>query len=555
MKVERWYWLMAFVAVSLCLHVGMLYKSRTFGSVGFDKPGTVEVTLLPPEPEPVAKPEKLPDPPVVAKVEQPEPQKPEVIPPQKEENIPLADIAPPAQYRPPVRVRLDEPEDPEQKEPPLIQPDERVPVKPNAEPGGEDPTKEEKPLPFGLPDRPKSNEPLRTAQAKVNLPQMSGGSPAPSTVLGGIGGAKAPDAPPEDVIYNRGGAGGENLPKETARTGGGGGKSLLSVENPLAKESQPDDRPGLGPGRRGGEGTGTGGGVGFVAGRGVGVNPNGKVALGTLGKTKPGIGLGAGKGDGIGTNPPPGKGTGSELPGTGGEEGTGYGRGKGVGVGDGETRGIAGIDRGIPFGSASGLLKDGDPDGGGGKNGGPGGPGRGAVFGARPVSSKGGRMAVVYVLDISGSMSRRNKIGKAQEALKQALSELKRTDTFNIVVFAGYPQSFFDKMVPATTENVTQAMNDIDAIELRDGTNFSDAMASAFTFRKISHVFLMSDGEPSGGIRDPVELRTFIKEKNTENVTVLTLALGLGETNPGFELLKAIAEDNHGKYSYVNLAR
>jgi uncharacterized protein YegL len=553
MRIERWYWLFAFVAVSLCIHAGMLYKSRTFGSVGFDKPGMMEVTLLPSEPTVVTPQEKQPEPPKVAQVEpEPEPIKQEPLPPKaKEEPIPLADIAPPAEYR--KTVRLPVPEDPEQQDIPLVSPEERLPVQPNAEPGGVEPDKEKIPVQLGAPNSPRTDEPMRTRLPKVTLPQVAGGSNAPSVVLGGTGGAKAPDAPPEDVVYNRGGAGGENLPKETARMGGGGGKSILSVENPLAKEAQPDDRPGLGPGRGGGEGTGRDGGVGFAVGRGVGVNPNGKVALGTLGKTKPGIGLGAGKGDGIGTNPPPGKGTGSELPGTGGE-GTGYGRGNGIGIGDGETRGIVGISRGIPFGSASGLLK-GDPDGGGGKDGGPGGPGRGALFGARPVSSKGGRMAIVYTMDISGSMERGNKIGKAKEALKQALSELKRTDTFNIVFFASYPTAMSTKMLNASTENVTAAMNFIDEIRMRDGTNVSAAMEMALSFGKISHVFLMSDGEPHGGITEPIQLRAFIKEKNTENATVLTLALGLSDNSSGFELLKSIAADNNGKYSYINLAR
>ena len=326
------------------------------------------------------------------------------------------------------------------------------------------------------------------------------------------------------------------------------------MDNPLAKDAVPEDKPGLGPGRGGGEGTGRSGGIGGAIGRGVGVNPNGKVALGTLGKTKPGNGIGAATGDGTGTNPPKGNGTGLETPGVGGE-GTGYGRGKGIGIGEGEARGVAGLGRGIPFGNVSGLLKGGDEDGGGGKNGGPGGPGRGAVFGARPVSSRGGRMAVVYTLDISGSMRSGGKIKKAKEALKQALSELKRTDTFNIVTFASYPDSMSPKMMAATTENVTMAMNFIDNIELRDGTNFSGAMEAALSFGKISHIFLMSDGEPHGGIVDPPQLRAFIREKNSENVVVMTLALGLGEDSPGFVLLKSIAEDNKGTYKYINLAR
>ncbi len=552
MRVERWYWLVVFSVVSLWIHGVVLYNSRELRVAIADQPTMMEVTLAPPE-ETIAPPvtqaeiPKEETPLVPETVTKPEQE------PLEDANMPLADVAPPSTYRPPVRVRLDEPEDPLQKEPPIIQPDENVPVDANAEPGGVDPNKDETPVKFGAPNRPRSTEPLTTRLPKVTLQNQGGGSPAPSVVLDGKGGANAPDAPPEDVVYNGGGAGGDKLPKETARTGGGGGKSTLTVDNPLAKDAVPEDRPGLGSGRRGGEGTGTGGGIGGLAGRGVGINPNGKVALGTLGKTKPGAGVGAGVGDGTGTNPPKGSGTGSELPGTGGE-GTGYGRGNGIGTGDGETRGVAGLNRGIPFGNITGLLK-GDEDGGGGKDGGPGGPGRGAVFGARPVSSRGGRMAIVYTLDISGSMRAGGKIKKAKEALKQALSELKRNDTFNIVTFASYPDAISPKMLPATTENITMAMNFVDAIEMRDGTNFSAAMEMALSYGKVSHIYMMSDGEPHGGIVEPPQLRAFIREKNNHNAVVMTLALGMGESSPGFDLLKDIASDNRGKYNYINLAR
>ena len=211
MRVERWYWLAIVCGVvSLLIHGGIIYNSRNFhtGCQTGSTPAMVEVTLAPPD-EPIAPPVKQAEIPKV-EVQPEEKTKPE--PPKEDANVPLADIAPPAQYRPPVKVRLDEPEEPLQKEPPIVQPDEKVVVKPNAEPGGELPDKDEKPLPLGSPNRPRSNEAMRTP--KAILPQNAGGSEAPSVVLGGKGGANAPDSPPEDVVYNGGGAGGDKLPKE-----------------------------------------------------------------------------------------------------------------------------------------------------------------------------------------------------------------------------------------------------------------------------------------------------------------------------------------------------
>jgi uncharacterized protein YegL len=288
---------------------------------------------------------------------------------------------------------------------------------------------------------------------------------------------------------------------------------------------------------------------------------DGKEALSTL-RSKPGIGIGAGVGDKIGTNPPGGgKGTGSELPGTGGT-GIGYGRGSGIGIGNGKGVGVgdgdgarAGRMRGVPFGDVAGLLR-GDPDGGGGKGGGPGGPGRGAVFGAKPTGGGGGGpVHIAYLLDISGSMRDGNKLGKAKEALIKALNELKPKDSFNIIVFWGRSAAFSDVMLPATQGNVEAGCIFVERLRTGDGTNISAAIDLTFELEDLTQIYLLSDGEPTYGIKDPTRMRDRIKELNKDrNIRISTLALALGEQFPGMALLKGIAEDNHGQYSYVNLA-
>ena len=70
-----------------------------------------------------------------------------------------------------------------------------------------------------------------------------------------------------------------------------------------------------------------------------------------------------------------------------------------------------------------------------------------------------------------------------------------------------------------------------------------------------THIFLLSDGEPSRGITDEVSLRHFIRTHNLNKALIATMALGLGENFPGIPLLKGIAAENGGQFSYVNLAR
>lgn len=412
----------------------------------------------------------------------------------------------------------------------------------------------------------------RTTPGDTSL--AGGGSPAPSTLPGGTGGAPAPEAPPEDVVFRNGGAGGEKLPRIAPRPGGGGGQSVLTAENPLARVAVPEERPGQGPGTGGGAGMGAGGGTGGARGRGIGTDPNARVALGTL-RARSGPGIGAGSGDGIGTRSPGGgRGTGAELPGTGGTGfGTGRGKGSGIGAGmrpgrervarggggDGSTAGggdgggggtrFASLSRGLPFPELLGMQR-------GGRGGTTGGPAAGGGSGGRSGGLED-RIHIVYVLDASGSMRQGDKIGKAREALKKALGELKPWDTFNIITFYSRVHAFSTSMVPATPGDIRQAQEYVDSVEIAYGTNISAGFEQAFAVNeRITHMLFLSDGEPTTGIEDYDELREMIRARNRrKRARISTLALGLGEDFPGISLLKGIAQDNGGDFAYINLAR
>ncbi len=606
LRSEQWWWLGAFCLLSLGIHVGLYLRSHTIIGTPFalSRPTEIEISLapLPQEKPPALKPAP------------PAPKPPAQQPPARSRvaaaSPAVRAVARAATRRAPVSRR------------PLpvreaALPEER-PVAPAAPlPGGIVPETNRRPLPLGqslpkvpapeasapddaLPPRtiaalpptavpvraplPPEN-PLATSAAReerptsspvsANLPRIAragtavGGSPAPAAGNGGKGGARGPEAPAEDVLFNGGGAGGAKLPRLSPRIGGGGGRATLTVANPLANATIPEEKPGQGPGRGGGAGKGMGGGTGFARGRGVGTDPNGRVALGTL-RAKPGAGIGAaGAGNGAGTRAPGGgQGTGSDLPGTGGT-GFGYGRGSGAGIalgarpgiglagprGNGEGRGGNAAGRGVPFGDIAGLLRNGGKNGGGGIGGGPGGRGRGSGTGGR-AGGGADPVHIVYLLDISGSMDAGDKIGKAKTEMKRTLAELKPRDSFNIIAFSRQTYSFSASLVSARAETVRQALEYVDALKTSPDTNMSGAFEVAFARdEKITQIFLLSDGEPHTGIENFDELRRMVRERNRQHARISTLALGLGEQFPGIVLLKGIAEDNNGQFGYVNLAR
>ncbi|MCW3098696.1 MAG: Vault protein inter-alpha-trypsin domain protein [Chthonomonadaceae bacterium] len=528
MRVERWYWLIAFCVVSFFVHIGIVAEGPGFG-MPTPHPRDAEIIVsLQPEHDPAAKPD-------VKSAAPPTPI------PHPEAKTPSPVITRAMVRRAVARGKMV-----------TVAKVPREHVRKSGTPAaGSLPMPDDKPAPLGLPTAPKTAVQPR-AHIALNNAHAGGGTPSPSVIPDGKGGAPGPEAPPEEVLFNHGGKGGKDLPKVAPSTGGGGGNSILSVENPLAKQSVPEEKPGAGPGIGGNLGAGSGGGVGFAKGKGIGTNPNGKVAVGSLSNAA-GQGNGNASGNGTGTRAPGGgHGTGAELPGTGGDSTTGYGRGKGTGVGNGAASGTEG--NGSPsFGDVAGLLGGKGRGSGGTGQGGGGDPGRGSVFGAKPRADSKGAVHIVYVLDISGSMQDGNKIGKAKEVLKEALLGLKPGDTFNIVTFCRDVRYIYPDMLPAEPDILSKCMDYVDRLRLGPGTNMSGAMEVALRYDGATQIYLMSDGEPNYGIQDPQEMRAFIHDHNKANIRVSTMGLCLGEKYPGERLMRGIAADTAGTYSYINM--
>ena len=244
--------------------------------------------------------------------------------------------------------------------------------------------------------------------------------------------------------------------------------------------------------------------------------------------------------------------------------------GAGNGRGAGKTDDLR-INRGIPFGDAMGIPKGGDANGGGGIGRGPGGSagtgrGLGASIGyvkkaplftlARPARSDDGPpIHIVYVIDVSGSMEENGKIGRVRAAMEKALTELRSEDYFNIVLFSDKATLFSKTMRPATAFNVSAGISSVDVALPSGQTNLSAALELAFQQPDVTHIFVMSDGEPTEGITDFSRIALLARQENNGAARILTLALGRGERFKGMELLRQLAEEGRGKFNYIDLSK
>lgn len=104
----------------------------------------------------------------------------------------------------------------------------------------------------------------------------------------------------------------------------------------------------------------------------------------------------------------------------------------------------------------------------------------------------------IFVLDVSGSMYG-YPIDTEKELIKNLVSNLRPTDTFNVVLFAGISALMSPESVPATEDNITQALNLIDQEDGSGGTELSPALQSAIDIPRISNdvarsIIVVTDG-------------------------------------------------------------
>jgi hypothetical protein len=204
--------------------------------------------------------------------------------------------------------------------------------------------------------------------------------------------------------------------------------------------------------------------------------------------------------------------------------GAGEGAGKGSGVGSGSS-----TDAGEPFGVGQGLAGDGGP------------------------------RHVVYVLDISGSMT--SRIARADAEIRKALAGLRPDETFDVIAFNDEVNSFDkdNELVPATPGMVQGASVFLDTLQVNSGTNLEGALTAALSMPDVNEVVLLTDGVPTAGEDNFGKLARLIRRRNRNHARIS--CVGMVGKNPdgtdnSFEaarLLQQIAHDSGGACEIVPL--
>ncbi len=164
------------------------------------------------------------------------------------------------------------------------------------------------------------------------------------------------------------------------------------------------------------------------------------------------------------------------------------------------------------------------------------------------------RVNVTLVVDRSGSMDVRNRLGLVQSSLAVLAERLDDDDTVSVV-------SFEDRAVPILEPTPVRETDEIlDAIErLRPGgsTNLEAGLdlgyeqaRDGFDHDAVNVVVLCSDGVANVGATGPGSILDTIAEEGADGIHLVTVGFGMGTYND--HLMEQLADRGDGFYAYVD---
>ncbi len=154
---------------------------------------------------------------------------------------------------------------------------------------------------------------------------------------------------------------------------------------------------------------------------------------------------------------------------------------------------------------------------------------------------------IILVVDTSGSMHGVS-IAQAKRAVRLALEGLQATDRFNIVEFNSVSNALYPSSVVASQSNVSKAMNFVQQLKAKGGTEMRPALSLALRGQPpethLRQVVFVTDG--SVGNED--ELFTMI-ERNLGDARLFTVGIG---SAPNSWFMRKAAEAGRGSYTFIS---
>ncbi len=163
---------------------------------------------------------------------------------------------------------------------------------------------------------------------------------------------------------------------------------------------------------------------------------------------------------------------------------------------------------------------------------------------------------LVFLIDVSGSMSDANKLPLVQSSLKMLVDQLRPQDKVAIVVYAGAA----GLVLPPTPGNQKTTIKDaIDRLQAGGSTAGGEGIKLAYRMAKENflkegnnRVILATDGDFNVGASSDQDMEQLIEQERKSGVFLSVLGYGMG--NYKDSKMETLADKGNGNYAYIDNA-
>ena len=161
---------------------------------------------------------------------------------------------------------------------------------------------------------------------------------------------------------------------------------------------------------------------------------------------------------------------------------------------------------------------------------------------------------IVFLIDVSGSMSAVDKLQLLQRGFSLLTDEFTSRDRIAIVTYAGYSQVALESTAGDEKNKIKSAISSLGA---GGGTAGAQGIKTAYEIAEQNfiaggnnRVILGSDGDFNVGISSQDELVSLIESKRDKGIFLTVLGVGRGNLNDG--TMEQIANNGNGTYEYID---
>ncbi|MBO4710328.1 VWA domain-containing protein [bacterium] len=161
---------------------------------------------------------------------------------------------------------------------------------------------------------------------------------------------------------------------------------------------------------------------------------------------------------------------------------------------------------------------------------------------------------LVFLVDVSGSMSGGNRIGLLKRSFKKLVEKLNKDDKISIVTYASGVKIVLDSVSGDKKDEINEAM---DSLVASGSTAGGEGLQKAYQLAEKNYssdannrIILATDGDFNVGISNTAELVEYIETERNKGIYLTILGFGMG--NYQDDRMEQLSNAGNGNYFYVD---